>query len=118
MRVYTLITLLLPIWSTALAAETNSSTPLSSHQILPSNFKPPHVFKNINLLRNINLEKSYVKETINVVIENTDPKPQNEYYVPFSAGVIANVGGFEVKDKKEPDNLPFASEVVEYDPYR
>ena len=95
----------------------NEST-LSSHQILPPNFKPPQVFKNANLVRNINLEKAYVRQTINVVIENTDSQPQNEYYLPFRVEEIGNVGGLLVKDKKEPDKPAFQSEIVEYDPYR
>ena len=99
-------------------AETNVSSPLSSHQILPDNFKPPQVFKNANLLRNINLEKGYVRETVNLVIENIDSKDQEHYYIPFTAAAIGNVGGLEVRDKKNPEIPAFLSEVVEYDPYR
>ena len=99
-------------------ADTNFSSPLSSHQILPDNFKPPQVFKNANLLRNINLEKSYVRETVNVVIENIDSKDQEHYYIPFTAEAIGNVGGLEVRDKKNPEIATFLAEVVEYDPYR
>lgn len=100
------------------AAESNLSTPPSSHQILPNNFKPPQVFKNANLMRNINLEKGYVRETINVVIENIDAKEQDTYYIPFKAEAIGNVGGLEVRDKKDAEKPVFHSEVVEYDPYR
>lgn len=103
---------------TTCAANANHSAPLSSHQILPDNFKPPQTFKNVNLLRSINLEKGYVKETINVVIENIDAKAQDKYYVPFRAETIGNVGGLEVRDKKNPEIPAFISEVVEYDPYR
>lgn len=99
-------------------ADANLSTPLSSHQILPNNFKPPQTFKNVNLLRNINLEKGYVKESINVVIENIDAKEQNTYYIPFKAEAIGRVGGLEVRDKRNPEIPAFVSEVVEYDPYR
>ncbi len=99
-------------------ADANISTPLSSRQILPNNFKPPQTFKNVNLLRNINLEKGYVKETINVVIENVDTKEQATYYIPFKAEAIGSVGGLEVRDKKNPEIPAFVSEVVEYDPYR
>jgi len=99
-------------------AETNISAPLSSHQILPNNFKPSQVFKNVNLLRNINLEKGYVRETINVAIENTDAKEQDTYFIPFKAETIGKVGGLEVRDKKNPGLPAFTSEVVEYDPYR
>ena len=96
----------------------NATTPLSSHQILPSTFKPPPVFKNTNLVRNINLEKGYVGETVNVIIENIDSKPQTEYFLPFSADFVGKVGGLEVRDKKELETPAFLAELVEYDPYR
>ena len=99
-------------------AESNQSTPLPSHQILPKNFKPSQVFKNTNLVRNVNLEKGYVRETINVVIENIDGKPQDEYYIPFKASDIGKVGGFEVRDKKDAEKPAYVGEIVEYDPYR
>lgn len=99
-------------------AKQNITTPLSSHQILPDNFKPPQVFKNVNLLRNINLEKGYVRETVNVVIENIDAKEQDTYYIPFKAESIGHVGGLEVRDKKNLEIPAFTSEVVEYDTYR
>lgn len=99
-------------------AETNLSSALSSHQILPDNFKPPQVFQNANLLRNINLEKGYVRETVNVIIENIDGQEQDTYFIPFRAETIGKVGGLEVRDKKNPEFPAFASEVVEYDPYR
>lgn len=104
--------------ATACAAGTNSTAPLSSHIILPAQFKPPQVFENVNLLRTINLEKGYIKETINVVIENVDTKPQDEYYIPFKAELFSKVGGLEVRDKKAPERPKFRTEVVEYDPYR
>lgn len=100
------------------SAKENLTTPLSSHQILPDNFKPPQVFKNANLLRNINLEKGYVREIVKIVIENINAKEQDTYYIPFKAETIGNVGGLEVRDKKNPDMPPFRSEVVEYDTYR
>ena len=100
------------------AADSNLSTPLSSHQILPDTFKPPQVFKNANLLRNINLEKGYVRETVNVVIENIDAKEQDTYYIPFKVEAIGNVGGLEVRDKKDPEKPAYLNEIVEYDPYR
>ncbi|KAI4280266.1 MAG: hypothetical protein L6R38_004573, partial [Xanthoria sp. 2 TBL-2021] len=99
-----------------ISADSNLSEPLSSQQILPDNFKPPQVFQNVNLLRNTNFEKGYVRETVNVVIENVDSKPQSEYYIPFSVDVISNVGGLEVRDKKTP-GPSFKTEIVEYDPY-
>ncbi|KAI4229581.1 MAG: hypothetical protein L6R36_000739 [Xanthoria steineri] len=104
------------LFPASISADSNLSEPLSSQQILPDNFKPPQVFQNVNLLRNTNLEKGYVRETVNVVIENIDSKPQNEYYIPFSIDVIGNVGGLEVRDKKTP-GPSFKTELVEYDPY-
>ncbi|EMC95868.1 hypothetical protein BAUCODRAFT_24860 [Baudoinia panamericana UAMH 10762] len=88
-----------------------------SRDILPSTFKPPQHFRNVNLVRKINLEKSYPRETINVVIENIDAAPQSEYYLPFEQGTLGRVGGLVVKDKKDPDNIGFHAEIVEIDPY-
>ena len=118
MRSLTLFVAFLCSTFTSIAADSNLFTTLSSHQILPVNFKPPQVFKNVNLLRNINLEKSYVRETVNVVIENIDAKDQDTYYIPFKAEAIGNIGVLEVRDKKDSEKLVFRSEVVEYDPYR
>ncbi len=86
--------------------------------MLPNAFKPSAVFKNVNLLRNINLEKGYVRETINVVIENIDSKPQQEYFLPFTHETVDRVGGLEVRDKKDPERAGFEIALVEYDPYR
>jgi oligosaccharyltransferase complex subunit alpha (ribophorin I) len=102
----------------AAAAQSNSSGVHISKQILPSNFKPPQVFKNTNLVRNINLDKEYARETINVIIENIDSKPQDEYYYPFESETLARVGGFEVRDKKDASLGLFQVEVVEYDTER
>lgn len=117
MRFSASIAVYIALLSTTVAADANPSAPLSSQQILPNNFKPPQVFRNTNLLRNINLEKGYVRETVNVVIENIDSKPQSSYYIPFGADVIDKVGGLEARDKKNPGPF-FKTEVVEYDPYR
>jgi oligosaccharyltransferase complex subunit alpha (ribophorin I) len=89
-----------------------------SRNILPSTFKPPQHFRNVNLVRNINLEKNYARETINVVIENVDKAAQSEYYLPFEQDTLGRIGGVEVRDKKEPEKGGFAAEVVEVDPYR
>lgn len=75
--------------------------------LLAKDFKPPQVFKNTNIVRTTNLEKGYVRETINVVVENTDNKPQSEYYVPFPSDVFSHIGGFEVRDKKSPEKGSF-----------
>lgn len=117
MRSFALAAACLSFLSSCLAKE-NLTTPLSSHQILPNTFKPPQVFKNANLVRTINLEKGYVRETVNVVIENIDAKEQDTYYIPFTADSIGHVGGLEVRDKKKPEIHAFRSEVVEYDTYR
>ncbi|MCJ1379630.1 dolichyl-diphosphooligosaccharide--protein glycosyltransferase subunit 1 [Xylographa soralifera] len=117
MRIFTFSLACLTILQSTFAAESNLTTPLSSHLILPTNFKPPQVFKNTNLVRSVNLEKGYVKETVNVVIENIDTNSQDEYYVPFDGSVAGKVGGFEVRDKKDTTKPAFRSELVEYDTY-
>jgi oligosaccharyltransferase complex subunit alpha (ribophorin I) len=88
-------------------AESNLTTPQSTQQILQGDFKPPQVWENTNLVRNTNLEKSYVRETINLVIKNTDNSAQSEYYLPVDYDVIGNIGGFEVRDKKNDAKPPF-----------
>ncbi|KAH7034824.1 Ribophorin I [Microdochium trichocladiopsis] len=93
-----------------------SESATTSRLTLPVNFKPPQVFKNTNAVHLISLEKSYAKETVNVVIENISPKPQQEYYVPFTSNRLAHVGGFEVKDKKDDALVGFEVEAVEFDP--
>lgn len=94
----------------SLAAATNLTTP--TQIALPADFKPPQVFKNTNLVRNTNLEKSYVRETINVVVENVDKQPQSDYYIPFPSEVFDRVGGFEVRDKKATEKGRFEVEVT------
>lgn len=88
-----------------------------SRNILPSTFRPPQHFRNVNLVRNINLEKSYARETVNVVIENVDKESQSEYYLPFEHGTIGRIGGVQVRDKKNPEREGFRVEVTEVDPY-
>jgi oligosaccharyltransferase complex subunit alpha (ribophorin I) len=94
--------------------ESNGTATPSPRRVIPSNFSPPQVFKNINLLRNTNLEKGYVRETINVVIENIDRKPQSEYYIAFPTNIYSKVGGLEVHDKNDAKKGKF--EVVATDP--
>jgi len=118
MRGSALLAAFLSLFSISSADDSNLTDQLSSHQILPNTFKPEEVWKNVNLLRNINLEKGYVRETINVVIENTHTRPQDKYYFPFQANTVSKVGGFEVRDKKDASKPPFPAELVEYDPYR
>ncbi|WYZ34683.1 hypothetical protein EsH8_I_000959 [Colletotrichum jinshuiense] len=83
---------------------------------LPATFKPPQVFKNANLVHIVSLEKNYAKESINVLIENIDKQPQDEYYLPFTPDQMSRIGGFEAKDRKNPEAGPFAVDAVEYDP--
>ncbi|KAK3939671.1 oligosaccharyltransferase [Diplogelasinospora grovesii] len=99
-----------------LSLASTSSAKSSSKVDLPSTFKPPQVFKNTNLVHVISVEKNYVKESINVVIENIDKAPQDEYYLPFSSDQMSRVGGMEVKDRKDTSAGPFAAEAVEFDP--
>jgi hypothetical protein len=118
MRSISLLSSCLAALSSFATAELNSSQQLLSKQLLPSTFKPPQVFKNANLVRTTNLDKAYPRETINVVIENIDSKPQSEYYLPFESSLISRVGGFEVRDKKAADKAAFDVEVVGYDTER
>lgn len=98
------------------AADSNLTN--ESRNILPSAFKPAQNFRNVNLVRNINLEKNYPRETINVIVENIAAQAQTEYFLPFEQGTLGKIGGLEVKDKKKPENIGFAVEVVDVDPYR
>jgi oligosaccharyltransferase complex subunit alpha (ribophorin I) len=93
-------------------ADSNLTKPASSQQILHGDFKPPKVFQNVNLVRNTNLDKGYVRETINVVVENVDKQPQSDYYLPFEYGVISKIGGIEVRDKKNPEKGKFQVETA------
>ena len=94
------------------SAESNLTTPQSSQQVLHGDFQPPQVFQNLNLVRNTNLDKGYVRETINVVIENIDQEPQSEYYLPFEYDAIAKVGGMEVRDKKNTEKGRFDTQMA------
>ena len=104
----------LAAFSTALAlllgtsiAESNLTTPQTSIYFVGSDFKPPQVWENTNLVRTTNLEKGYVRETINVVVTNKDEKAQSTYYFPFDYGHKAQIGGFEVRDKKNAEKGKF-----------
>ncbi|KAK5103256.1 vacuolar transporter chaperone [Lithohypha guttulata] len=91
------------VWllTAACSAQSNITKQRQSRQILQADFQPPQVFENVNLVRTTNLEKGYVRETINVVVSNTDQKSQSEYYLPFEYDTIGRVGGIEVRDKKD-----------------
>ncbi len=100
------------------ADKSNLTKPLTSQNVLPSTFKPAQVFKNVNLVHVINLEKSYPKESINVVIENIASAPQDEYFIPFTTEQMEKIGGLEVRDRKVPELGMFAAEPVEIDAER
>jgi oligosaccharyltransferase complex subunit alpha (ribophorin I) len=119
MRTFAIATAVLSFASTALCAEKGNLTkPLTSRLILPSNFKPPQTFKNVNLVHIINLEKSYPKESINVLIENTASSPQDEYFIPFTSQQMETIAALEVKDRKDTDSGLFDVEPVEFDAQR
>lgn len=119
MRPLSILAAALSFTSTALCAEkANLTKPLTSQLILPSTFKPPQTFKNVNLVHIVNLEKGYPKEQINVAIENIDSQPQDEYFIPFTSAQMSTIGGLEVKDRKDPDGGLFEVEAVEFDPER
>lgn len=115
MKPFSIATALLGLVSSALATDSSSR---QSKVTLPTEFKPPQVFKNANLVHIISLEKNYAKEQINVLIENTSSDEQDEYYLPFTAEQLSRVGGLEVKDRKDATAGLFTAEVVEYDPLR
>ena len=107
-KVLSLATAVLSLAGSALSL----ANPESSENILPSTFKPPQVFRNNNLVRAVNLEKSYPRVTINVVIENISPEPQDEYYIPFTRQEAESIGTLEVKDKKDASLPLFVVEPV------
>jgi oligosaccharyltransferase complex subunit alpha (ribophorin I) len=119
MRLSGIATAVISFASAAICVETgNLATPLSSRVLLPSNFKPPQVFKNVNLVHIVDLEKGFPRETINVVIENTSKEPQDEYFIPFTSEQMEKVGVLEVRDKKDADAGIFDVQAVEYDTQR
>lgn len=108
----------LAVFSAVFSLLATASASSDSKSSLPSTFKPPQVFKNANLVHVISVEKNYVKENINVLIENIDKEEQDEYYLPFTGDQMSRVGGFEVKDRKDATHGPFEVEAVEFDPER
>ncbi|ERT02072.1 oligosaccharyltransferase complex subunit alpha (ribophorin I) [Sporothrix schenckii 1099-18] len=81
-----------------------------------ASFTPPAAFKNANLVHVVSAEKSYIKETINVLVENIAKTPQDEYYLAIPTDKFTRVGGFEVKDRKDTAAGDFIAEAVEADP--
>lgn len=120
MKPFSFATALLGLVSSSIvsSAAPETTTSRTSKVALTADFKPPQVFKNVNLIHVISLEKIYVKEQINVQIENIAAEPQDEYFLPFTAQQLSRVGGLEVKDRKDTGAGPFIAEVVEYDVLR
>jgi hypothetical protein len=102
----------------SLASAASSDTKSSTSSTLPATFKPPQVFRNANLVHVVSVEKNYVKENINVLIENIDKAAQHEYFVPFTADQMSRLGGVEVKDRKDTSAGPFVAEAAEFDQER
>jgi oligosaccharyltransferase complex subunit alpha (ribophorin I) len=113
MRALAVCSAVLSLLASAAAAASDTS-----RVVLPATFKPPQVFKNANLVHIISVEKNYVKETINVQIENIAKKDQDEYFLPFSRCELSRLGGVEVKDRKNSNAGEFTVQHVEYDPKR
>ena len=103
----------------SLGSASSQATKKSTSKIdLPATFQPAQVFKNVNLVHVVSVEKNYVKENINVLIENIDKAAQSDYYLPFPAEQLSRLGGFDVKDRKDASAPSFKAEVVEFDPER
>jgi oligosaccharyltransferase complex subunit alpha (ribophorin I) len=99
----------------SLAAATATANPATDAVSLPPSFSPAPVFRNANLVHIITLEKNYVKENINVLVQNIADEPQDEYYLPFTADQASRVGGIEVNDRKDASLGPFEVSAVDYD---
>lgn len=54
-----------------------------------------------------------MRETVNVVVENTGKQPQSDYYLPFPADIIGKLGGLEVRDKKAASKPRFDAVVTQ-----
>jgi oligosaccharyltransferase complex subunit alpha (ribophorin I) len=111
MKTLAVFSAVLSLLGTVSAASTSKTT-------LASTFKPPQVFRNANLVHVVSVEKNFVKENINVLIENIDKEAQDEYYLPFTGDEVSRIGGFEVKDRKDASLTGFSAEAVEFDPAR
>jgi oligosaccharyltransferase complex subunit alpha (ribophorin I) len=98
---------LLSLVSLAAASTTSVKT-------LKDSFTVPQAFENTNLVRNVNLERSYPRETANIVVKNIGAGPASEYYYRFPSDLISHVSGFEVKDRNDPKSRPFRVELAQY----
>ncbi|PWY92947.1 oligosaccharyltransferase alpha subunit ostA [Aspergillus heteromorphus CBS 117.55] len=116
MRPFTALSALCGLFLSASSFVGADSTTSPSRVALPRDFKPPQVFKNANLVRTSNLEKGYLRETVNVVVENVDTQPQSDYYLSFPSDLYDKVGALEVRDKTAPENGRFDVEATEFSP--
>lgn len=113
MRLSSLIGTVVGLLSGVAIAESNLTARAQTEQkLLRSDFKPAPVFENTNVVRTINLEKGYVRETINVLITNTDKAPQSDYYVPFEYDLISKISGFDARDKQNTERGPLESSIA------
>jgi len=112
MRFSSTVGTVLGLLSSLAIAESNLTVRQQTQQVLKSDFKPPAVLENTNVVRTINLDKGYVRETVNVLVTNTDKAPQSEYYVPFEYDLIGKVSGFDARDKQKTDQGPLESNIV------
>ncbi|PYH47737.1 dolichyl-diphosphooligosaccharide--protein glycotransferase subunit OST1 [Aspergillus saccharolyticus JOP 1030-1] len=118
MRPFTVLTTLCGLFLSSSTLVCADSTLSSSPVALPRDFKPPQAFKNTNLVRNTNLEKSYLRETINVVVENVDKEAQSDYYLALPSDLYAKVGVLEVRDKSAPEKGRLDVQATEIDSSR
>jgi oligosaccharyltransferase complex subunit alpha (ribophorin I) len=93
----------------SLASATNATV-----KTLLDSFTVPQVFENSNLVRNINLERSYPRETTNLVLKNIGSKPESKYYYLFPSDLIPHVSGLEVKDRNNAKAGQFRVELAQY----
>ncbi|RAH45953.1 dolichyl-diphosphooligosaccharide--protein glycotransferase subunit OST1 [Aspergillus brunneoviolaceus CBS 621.78] len=118
MRPFSALTALCGLFLSTSSFVCADSTSSSSPVALPSDFKPAQVFKNTNLVRNTNLEKSYLRETINVVVENVAKQAQSDYYLALPSDLYDKVGVLEVRDKSAPEKGRLDVQATEIDSSR
>ena len=115
MSVFNIFTILCSLLVADASSQSNASDAARiPHRSVSGEFTPPAVFKNLNVARNIDLEKSYVRQSITVEVQNVDEKKesQDEYYLPFAADVEGRMGTFDVRNKDNPDAEPLETESV------
>jgi ribophorin I len=102
--------LLLQLSTSLVTAASANATVLT----LSNSFTPPNVFENTNLVRNVNLDRSYPRETTNIVVKNLDKQPQSTYYFQFPTELVPNVAGLTVKNKNNAD-ATYKVELAQYE---